>query len=603
MGDLGQRIGLVHELRQLRGAEELPHRGRGRLGVDQVVRHHGVDIDRRHALLDRPLHAQQADAVLILQQLTDRTHAAVAEVVDVVDLAAAVTQADDRLEDLEHVFLAQGAHVVGAVEFQADVHLDPADARQVVALLVEEQALEHRLGGFHRRRLAWTHHAIDVEQRVLADRILVDSQRVAHVGADRDVVDVQHVDRGEALLLQRRDGRDVQLVAGLGVDLAGGRVHFVPRQITADQGLRRQQQRLQARIHQALGLTRGNLGAGGSDLFAGVGVDQREFRLHPAPAFRLVRRGPAPGDALLLHIGHDVIEGREDLFAVHAQRHQEGGGRQFAAAVDAAIDDVLGVELEVEPRAAIRDHPRREQQLAGGVRLALVVVEEHAGRTVHLRDDHPLGAVDDEGALVRHERNVTHVDVLLLDVLDGAGLGLLVGLPHDQAQLDLQRRGVGHVALDAFLDVVLRLLELVGDVFEHGALVEVLDREDGLEHRLDALVAALRRTHFALQELLVAGALDLDQVRHPHRLGDAAKGFADALAAGETLAVTVEHWKRSVGHAWLLLRRPSEFGRRMVVCVPPPGARSSSRQAGSQTEHGARRRSFAVAGGLPRLGT
>jgi hypothetical protein len=29
--------------------------------------------------------------------------------------------------------------------------------------------------------------------------------------------------------------------------------------------------------------------------------------------------------------------------------------------------------------------------------LALVVVEEHAGRAVHLADDHALGAVDDEG--------------------------------------------------------------------------------------------------------------------------------------------------------------------------------------------------------------
>jgi hypothetical protein len=94
--------------------------------------------------------------------------------------------------------------------------------------------------------------------------------------------------------------------------------------------------------------------------------------------------------------------------------------------------------------------------LPEAVGLALVVVEEDAGRTVHLRDDDPLGAVDDEGALVGHEGDVAHVDVLLLDVLDGAGAGFLVGFEDDQAQLDLQRRGVGHVALDALLDVVLR---------------------------------------------------------------------------------------------------------------------------------------------------
>jgi hypothetical protein len=41
--DLGQRIGLVHELRQLAGAEELLDRRRDRLGIDQVVRHQVVD--------------------------------------------------------------------------------------------------------------------------------------------------------------------------------------------------------------------------------------------------------------------------------------------------------------------------------------------------------------------------------------------------------------------------------------------------------------------------------------------------------------------------------------------------------------------------------
>ena len=92
MRDLRQRIGLIHELRQLRRAEELAHRRRRRLGVDQVVRHHRVDLDRAHALADRAFHAQQADAVLVFHQLADRADAPVAEMVDIVDLAAAVLQ-------------------------------------------------------------------------------------------------------------------------------------------------------------------------------------------------------------------------------------------------------------------------------------------------------------------------------------------------------------------------------------------------------------------------------------------------------------------------------------------------------------------------------
>ena len=97
---------------------------------------------------------------------------------------------------------------------------------------------------------------------------------------------------------------------------------------------------------------------------------------------------------------------------------QQRRHRQLAAPVDADMDEILGVELEVEPGATIRDDPRRVEELARAVRLAAVVVEEHARAAVHLRDDDALGAVDDEGAVVRHERHVAHVDILLLDVAD-----------------------------------------------------------------------------------------------------------------------------------------------------------------------------------------
>ena len=121
----------------------------------------------RHALLDGALHAQQADAELVFHQLAHRTHAAIAEIVDVVDFAAAVAQFRQRLEDGENVFLAQHAHRVGRVQAHAHVHLDAADRRQVIAFAVEEQLAEQGLGGVQRRRLARTHDAIDVDQRLL----------------------------------------------------------------------------------------------------------------------------------------------------------------------------------------------------------------------------------------------------------------------------------------------------------------------------------------------------------------------------------------------------------------------------------------------------
>src|SRR3546814_9605425 len=81
----------------------------------------------------------------------------------------------------------------------------------------------------------------------------------------------------------------------------------------------------------------------------------------------------------------------EDFLARHAQRIEQAGDRQLALAVDADVDDVLGVEFEIEPRTAIRDHARGEQELARRVRLAAVVIEQHTRRTVHLRHDDALG--------------------------------------------------------------------------------------------------------------------------------------------------------------------------------------------------------------------
>src|SRR3546814_9201577 len=45
-----------------------------------------------------------------------------------------------------------------------------------------------------------------------------------------------------------------------------------------------------------------------------------------------------------------------------AQRAQQHADRQLAAAVDAGEQRVLRVELEVQPRAAVRDHAGREQR-------------------------------------------------------------------------------------------------------------------------------------------------------------------------------------------------------------------------------------------------
>ena len=184
----------------------------------------------------------------------------------------------------------------------------------------------------------------------------------------------------------------------------------------------------------------------------------------------------------------------------------------------------------------------------------------------------------------RHERHVAHVDVLLLDIEDGAGLGLGVDLEHDQAQRDLHRRGVGDPALAALGGVVLGVLELVVDEVELGGAGEVADREHRAQRLLEARDVAGRLV--GAQELLVAFALDLDQVRHLHDFVDVAEDLADALLlAARSVAPTdvpvASELLRHGGVCLLLLSRTA-LGRRESVAGGrrPRDAKSAAGNAG-----------------------
>src|SRR5216684_3168640 len=532
VGDLGQRVGLIHELGELRGAEELAHRGRGRLGVDEVLRHHGVDVDRAHALLDGALHAQEADPVLVFHQFADRTHPAVAEVVDVIDLASAVAQVDQGADDADDVLLAQHAQRVLRLEVQTHVHLDAADRGKIVALRIEEQRVEHRLRGVERRRFARAHDAIDIEQRILARHVLFDMERIADIGADVDVVDVEHRDFPVALLMQRLEHLLGDLGAGLRVDFAGLHVDEVFGDVVPDQFLVGNAERPEALLRELAGLAHRNLLASLDHDLAAVGIDEIVHRFVAAHAIGVERNPPAVLGALVDDL---LIEGVEDFLAIHGEGEHQRRHRNLAAAVDARIDDVLGIELDVEPGTAIRNDAGGKQELAGGMGLALVVIEEHAGRAVHLRDDHPLGAVDDEGAVIGHERNVAHVDILLLDVLDRLCARLFVDIEHDEAQRHLEGRRVGHAALAALVDIVFRQLELVADEFELGRIGEIGDREHRPEYRLQTLVRASAMRLFDQEKLIVGCLLDLDEVWHLCDFFDFAKELADPFTTGERL--------------------------------------------------------------------
>ncbi len=124
MSDLGQRVVLVHELRELAGTEELFHRGCYRLGVDQVLRHQAFAFCHRQTFLDRTLNTYEANTELVLSHLADATYATVTEVVDVIDDAFTVANVDQSFQYGNDVVLAQHARTfdLGTTDTTVELH-------------------------------------------------------------------------------------------------------------------------------------------------------------------------------------------------------------------------------------------------------------------------------------------------------------------------------------------------------------------------------------------------------------------------------------------------------------------------------------------------
>src|SRR5262245_40023031 len=198
--DLRQRVRLVHELRELRRPEELlDDRGDGFV-VDELLRHQRLDVLQAHALLDGALHADQADAILVLHQLAHRADATVAEVVDVVDLPVAVLQLDQVVHHLKNVLAAQRPLIERNGQLELVVELEASHARQVVALGIEEEVVEERGGGLRGGRITRPEPPVDLENRLLRVGDLVLQQRVAERRADVRVVQEQDLDAVDAAL-------------------------------------------------------------------------------------------------------------------------------------------------------------------------------------------------------------------------------------------------------------------------------------------------------------------------------------------------------------------------------------------------------------------
>ena len=94
VGELRQRVRLIHELRELRAAEEIANDCAERFRIDQLLRRHAVDVDveQSHALFHETFRARETDAALIRQKFANRSNATAAQMIDIVERAFAAAQ-------------------------------------------------------------------------------------------------------------------------------------------------------------------------------------------------------------------------------------------------------------------------------------------------------------------------------------------------------------------------------------------------------------------------------------------------------------------------------------------------------------------------------
>ncbi len=288
------------------------------------MRHHRVDIDRAHPFLDRPLHTQQTDAVLIFHQLTNRTYTSVAEIINVINFTAAITQANDGPDHFDNVFLAQHTNRVFRIKVQTHIHLHATNSRQVITLRIEEQAMEKRVGRIKGRRFTWTHHTIDVVERLFTVSGLIDSQSVADEGTRVHMVDVQRIDFARTSVNESFEKLFRDFLTCFSKDLTRFQVNKLFSHITANNLSILNKKLLQTFFGKFAGKPRRQFSTCLNNNLATLRVDQIMLGLKAAIAIRIKRKFPP---VFGLRVFHVAVERVENVLRVQTKRIEQSRNR------------------------------------------------------------------------------------------------------------------------------------------------------------------------------------------------------------------------------------------------------------------------------------
>ena len=168
----------------------------------------------------------------------------------------------------------------------------------------------------------------------------------------------------------------------------------------------------------------------------------------------------------------------------------------------------VDVRSELDPRPLERNDARRIELRAVGVHA---LSEEDARRTVQLRHDDALGAVDDERAALGHVGDRPEIDILH----DHAEILVLV-VRAIEFEFRLQGYAVRETALQTLFDRVAGRIDIVVDEFQYEIVPGIRDGEILLKHLVQPLVLTVLGRGIHLEEVTERFELYLQQIRVGH---------------------------------------------------------------------------------------
>src|SRR5690625_2730528 len=325
------------------------------------MRHQVFAFSLRQTLSYGTLYTHQTSTELVFSQLSDTAHPAITQVVNIINLANAITQIDQYLDGVHDVFISQGHWTRGVLTPpEAAIDLHPPNARKVVGLFTVKETVEQVLDSLLGRRLTRTHHAIDGNTGCHLIGSIINTQGLGNIPPMIKLIDVQVFELTHSRSTHFHEHGLGDFIIGTGNQLAGVQIDNVLGYGTANNKIIRNRDPVYLGLLQLTDVT---------------GIDTLVFFDNDITFLVLDIKAchfttPVLGNKLQAGAIVEQLkmvklkEMGQNRLGVHANRLEQDSHGHLATTIDTEKEVVTRIKLEIQPGTTIRNDPGRKQQLS-----------------------------------------------------------------------------------------------------------------------------------------------------------------------------------------------------------------------------------------------